>query len=494
MLESPGLTKLARAFLNIGQVWKDIGMSRKHTVEKIGGSSMSQFGKVMENVIIGKRKGKELYNRIFVVSAYGGITNLLLENKKTGAPGVYAKFAAEQDDWVDALDLAREKMLEYNLSFKSLGLNLGKADAFVIDRIDGIKNCLNDVMRLRAYGHFQPTDYLSASREFLSAVGEAHSAHNSMLILREHGVNARFVDLTGWKETENLGLDEMILKGFEDVNVAEELPIATGYVKYDEGIMTRFDRGYSEITFSKIAVLTEAREGIIHKEYHLSTGDPVLIGPDKVQVMGHTNFDIADQMSDLDMEAIHSKASKEMELCNIPVRVKNAFEPDHPGTLIKKDYVSPEPRVEIISGRDDIVAIEVFDSEMVNQCGYDHKLLESLIKTDVSYIAKNTNANTITHYVPGKSKGIPACLKSLGKTLPGATVRTQSVAIVSVIGSNMKSPGFLAKAANALASVGVNILALDQCLRQVNMQFVINREDFERAQIVLHHEFVEKDA
>ena len=45
----------------------------------------------------------------------------------------------------------------------------------------------------------------------------------------------------------------------------------TGYVKFDPGIMLRFDRGYSEITFSKIAVLTEAREGIIHKEFHLST-------------------------------------------------------------------------------------------------------------------------------------------------------------------------------------------------------------------------------
>jgi aspartate kinase len=94
--------------------------------------------------------------------------------------------------------------------------------------------------------------------------------------------------------------------------------------------MTRFDRGYSEITFSKIAVLTHAREGIIHKEYHLCTGDPKLIGTDKVQIIGNTNFDIADQLSDLDMEAIHSKASKDMEQCGIPIRIKNAFDPENP--------------------------------------------------------------------------------------------------------------------------------------------------------------------
>ena len=58
-------------------------MSGFHTVEKIGGTSMTRFGDVMKNVIIGERSGDEFYNRIFVVSAYGGITNLLLENKKT---------------------------------------------------------------------------------------------------------------------------------------------------------------------------------------------------------------------------------------------------------------------------------------------------------------------------------------------------------------------------------------------------------------------------
>ena len=70
-------------------------MSGNHTVEKIGGTSMSRFGEVMNNVIIGSRRGPELYNRIFVVSAYGGITNLLLEDKKTGAPGVYGYIARD---------------------------------------------------------------------------------------------------------------------------------------------------------------------------------------------------------------------------------------------------------------------------------------------------------------------------------------------------------------------------------------------------------------
>lgn len=462
-----------------------------HTIEKIGGTSMSRFGEVMNNVIIGSRKGAELYNRVFVVSAYSGITNLLLEDKKTGEPGVYGHIARDNKNWPEALEKVRERMLEYNRSFEAIGLNVSDADRFVNERIDAIRECLKYITFLRSAGHSRPSEYLPSTREFLAALGEAHSAYNSVEILKANGVNARFVDLSGWMSPDILSLNEAILSAFKDIEFDKEMPIVTGYVKYDEGIMKRFDRGYSEITFSKIAVLTDAKEGIIHKEFHLSTGDPKLIGVDKVQIIGNTNFDIADQLSDMDMEAIHSKAAKEMEMKNIPIRIKNAFDPEHPGTLISRDYISPAPRVEMICGRRDLIALEVHDPEMVGGVGYDHRLTEFLVRNGINYIAKNTNANTITHYIPQKSKNIEACMAEMRKAFVHATVTGTPVAVVSVIGTNMKIPGFLAKAAKALYEADINVLALDQVMRQVNIQFIVSRDDFKKAQIVLHREFVE---
>jgi len=57
------------------------------TVEKIGGTSMTALSDVIKNIILFERSGKQLYNRIFVVSAFSGVTNLLLENKKTTGTG-----------------------------------------------------------------------------------------------------------------------------------------------------------------------------------------------------------------------------------------------------------------------------------------------------------------------------------------------------------------------------------------------------------------------
>ena len=455
---------------------------------------MSRFGELMRNILIGNRRGAELYNRIFVVSAYGGVTNLLLEDKKTAAPGIYAAFAAgDNRGWQEKFESTRSRLLEINRTFADLGLDIEKADAFVTERMEGVKNCLLHLMQLRSFGHFRREDYLPATRELLSSIGEAHSAFNSTLILRAHDVDAVFVDLSGWKDQETGTMEETIRHHLAGLDFAKCMPIVTGYAKCAEGVMATFDRGYSEITFSKLAVVTGAREGIIHKEFHLSTGDPKLIGEDHVRPIGHTNFDIADQLADMAMEAIHPKASKEMELHHIPIRVDNAFDPGNPGTLINSDYVSPVPRVDMICGRRDIVAIEVFDPEMVGASCYDYKVLSHFANNKLSYIAKNTNANTITHYVSERSPLLDKCVEELKADFPNARVTTREVAIIAVIGSNMKIPGFLSRAATALAGAGINVLALDQCMRQVNMQFIIDRDKFKEAQIALHRELVEKE-
>ena len=79
------------------------------------------------------------------------------------------------------------------------------------------------------------------------------------------------------------------------------------------------------------------------------------------------------------------------------------------------------------------------------------------------------------------------------EAFPQSKISTVKVAIVSVIGTNMRIPGFLYRAAKALSDAGINVLALDQTMRQVNIQFIIEQADFEKAQKALHSEFVEKD-
>ena len=61
-------------------------------------------------------------------------------------------------------------------------------------------------------------------------------------------------------------MEETIIHHLDGMDFSKCMPIVTGYAKCAEGVMAKFDRGYSEITFSKVAVVTKAKEGIIHKE------------------------------------------------------------------------------------------------------------------------------------------------------------------------------------------------------------------------------------
>ena len=466
-----------------------------HTVEKIGGTSMTQFKNVLDNILIGDRRGEELYNRIIVVSAYGGLTDMLLEHKKSSKPGVYALFSDSDASWTwgDAITKVSDRMCEINADLAPMGLDLDIADRFVKERIEGVRSCLLDLTRLCSYGHFQLEEHLLTVREMLSAVGEAHSAHNTFQILNSMGINAKLVDLSGWMETESLSFHDKIHHHMKDLDLATELPIVTGYTHCKEGIMDSYDRGYSEITFSKIAVLTAANEGIIHKEFHLSSGDPKLIGEDKVQTLGLTNYDVADQLSDLGMEAIHPQAAKGMRKSGIPLRIKNTFEPEHPGTLIQTEYKAPEPKVEIIAGRKDVTAIECWDQDMVGRYNHDLEMLKHFSKFKMRYLAKDTNANTLTHYVAEPLSRIKKLVDSINETFLTADIMLKKVALVSVIGSNMEEASVLPKAVNALSDAEINILAIHKCMRDIDIQFVVEREDFDQSIRVLHEKLVEGD-
>jgi len=447
------------------------------TVEKIGGTSMSQFGDCLNNIIKNGRTEENMYNRIFVVSAYNHVTNWLLEHKKTGAPGIYAKFL-HNEEYEVAMDDLLTKLLEINQTFEPIGLDLHEAARFIRFRIEQAKTYLSSMYKVLASGYVEKSNLYLAAREILASLGEAHSTWNSVNILNNNQINATFIDLCGFNDNESLTIDERIHKAFQGIDFSRTLCIATGYTKGTEGIMRAFDRGYSEVTFSKIAVDVHADEAIIHKEFHLSSADPNIVGIEKSIPVGKTNFIIADQLADIGMEAIHPKAAKPLELAGVKIRIKNTFEPNHPGTLISKDYISPEPKVEIVSGTDKVLAFEVHDPLMVGEVGYDLKVMEIMKAHNISYILKSTNANSITMVIWDRP-GANALLNDLKNKVYQITIK--QAALVCAMGTNIAHPGFLYRGAKALYEKNINIECFGQSLKQVNMQFVIQREQYQEA-------------
>ncbi|GAB2689433.1 aspartate kinase [Mucilaginibacter koreensis] len=452
------------------------------TVEKIGGTSMSALGDVIKNIILYKRTGDELYNRIFVVSAFSGVTNLLLEDKKTGEPGVYHRIAKYQD-FHRPLNNLIVKLKQINKQYKSLGLDLAVADQFIEKHVRDAQGYLENLSDVLASGYVNSEGILQAAREILASIGESHSAFVFTNILQNMGISATLVDLSGFYDHKPYTIDQRIKHAFKDIDFAKTICIATGYTKGTEGIMREFDRGYSEVTFSKIAVAVKAREVVIHKEYHLCSADPVMVGINNCIPVGSTNYDVADQLADVGMEAIHPKASKPLEINNIHLRIKNTFEPEHPGTLITQDYVCQHKRVEVITGTDKLVMIDIYDPLMVGNVGSDLQIMQVFYDFKTSYNFKATSANSISIVIWEKDYN-KKLIQALEDKFEKVTV--EKVAMVCLIGSNIDQPGLLARSAAAFAESGINIKSAGFALRKVNIQFIVAREDFKNSVIALN--------
>ncbi|HKL13200.1 MAG TPA: aspartate kinase [Halanaerobiales bacterium] len=445
------------------------------TVEKIGGTSMIEFQLVLENIIGQPDSERFSYNRVFVVSAYAKVTDLLLENKKTFEPGIYQSFVNNDGTYKEKLDQLVYRLTDINKKFADLGLDVQEADRFIKKRIEHTKKYLDSMEEIISSGYIKEANIYSAAREILASLGEAHSAYNSHNILSNLGISSQFVDLTGFYDRTQLTMIERIKKSFTDIDLFRNIVIAPGYTKDKGGMITQYGRGYSEITFSRVATFLEADQAIIHKEHHLSSADPAIVGEAKAIPVGKTNYNVADQLADIGMEAIHPKASKPLELAGIKLIVKNTFEPDHPGTIITKDYVVEDSKIEIIAGSKKMVVIEVHDTSMVGEVGFDYEIMKILKKYNISYVMKATNANSISQVVWEKDLSEKLVNELKDKY---TDIKIKNIAIVCLIGSNISKPNILAKAAQVLGENGINIDCMSISLSQVNIQFVVDRVNY----------------
>ncbi|MEZ5610742.1 MAG: ACT domain-containing protein, partial [Rhodocyclaceae bacterium] len=128
--------------------------------------------------------------------------------------------------------------------------------------------------------------------------------------------------------------------------------------------------------------------------------------------------------------------------------------------------------------------VEIHDPSMVGTVGFDLGIMEIFRRHKASYILKATNANSIAHLLWDRSV-TRALIDELEANYQVVTVKPS--AVVCAIGSNISIPGVLARAAQALADAQVNVNCVSQTLRQVNMQFIIEREDYKKAVIALNH-------
>ena len=198
---------------------------------------------------------------------------------------------------------------------------------------------------------------------------------------------------------------------------------------------------------------------------------------------------MADQLSNLGMEAVHPSAAKILRQAEIPLRVANAFEPNDRGTLIVP-ATNIDPRVEMVTGLP-VVALEVFEPDMVGVKGYDATILQALTRHDVWIVSKTSNANTIIHYVNAPLKAMQRVEKDIAEVYPTAEITVRTVALVSAVGSSLAGLQVARRGLEALKDANIVPIGLQSSGRQVDVQFILHTDDMIDGLKALHGALVE---
>ncbi|MCG9579383.1 aspartate kinase [Vibrio europaeus] len=459
-----------------------------HTVEKVSGSSMVAFDTVLDNIIL-KPDHHTRYNRILVVPAYKGITDALLENKRTYEPGVYQFLRDGDQRWEARLESVIQRLLLVNESVFADPMLRRKADDFIVERVACTRRWLHHHLS-RDHKPWQASNppFWRQIRERLAAIGEAHSAYNTALKARRHGVDTKFIDLSGAPHESRQSLDHQVWSKLGDVDLSNELPVVTAYAPYEANTNGESDRRYGDLTLSRIATLTAAKQAIIHKCHHLSSGDPAVIGAEHVHPVRQSSYQMANQLSELANDVVHPAAMKELAQQNIDLRVKCTFEPEHPGTFISHHPSSQTPKVEVVSGNENVCALRV---EVTNR-NVDISALKDAFRAlpNVTLLHQETSATSVNHYFDCAMGDFGLILSTTKKRFPDAEFTVQPVALLSVLGTTLDPEPTLAMGCNALESHGISPVSTYFSDDENCVKFVVASAQFRAALCALHDAFL----
>jgi aspartate kinase len=273
-----------------------------------------------------------------------------------------------------------------------------------------------------------------------------------------------------------------------------KIAVVTGFIAKDgDGNITTLGRGGSDLTASMIGAAIGATEVQVWKDVDgiLSTDPRIVPGAVPVPCVA---FDEAAEMAYFGAKILHPVAMLPARAANIPVRVKNSYNPEHPGTVILaeregggKDGSSP---VTAISLKSNVQLVDICSTRMLGAYGFLAEVFKtfSFHKVSVDVIATSEVSISMTL---NESEADASTREGLVADLATtATVRfSTGKAIVSLVSNVSQSSEIVGRASMALHRCGIEVQMISQGASKHNISFIVEEQEAKEAVRKLHLEF-----
>jgi aspartate kinase len=273
------------------------------------------------------------------------------------------------------------------------------------------------------------------------------------------------------------------------------VPVITGFIGADQyGNTTTIGRGGSDYTATIIAASIGAGEVWLWSDVDgLMTADPKIVA--QAQVLKEVSFAEAMEMALFGAKYMHPRALEPVIETKIPIRIRNTFNLDHPGTVITQSPSKESQKiVKSVSAIRHTALIDVSGGGMVGAPGTAAKIFDTLAKNRVNImmISQSPSESSISMVV--RKTDLDKATTTLELNLLGKVIKqvnvNDDVAVIAVVGSGMRGiKGVAAKVFGAVAKHGVNVIMITQGSSELNLAFVVNDRDCDQAVRALHEEF-----
>ena len=345
------------------------------------------------------------------------------------------------------------------------------------------------------------------TRDRILSTGEKLSVRLLAYTLNEQGLAARALDADSFLETDaNFGeatplgpvADRTIAAKLSPLLEQGEVPVVTGFCgRAPDGATTTLGRGGSDLTATVIAAALGAESVCLWTDVDgIYTADPNLVP--ETRIIPQLNYREAAEMSFYGANVLHQRTMIPVARKGIPVRSRNTFAPQQPGSVVNGLFTPGSHPVKATTAVRAHSLISVEGKGMAGVPGMAARVFHCLAADGISVtmISQSSSEASICLAVPAAQAGdADAALKrafrsELGRGFVEEIVVRDHVALVATVGLGMaQTPGVSARVFTALAQSQVNVLAIAQGSSELNISLAVAEPDVDRALRAIHDEF-----
>ncbi|MBR6180996.1 MAG: bifunctional aspartate kinase/homoserine dehydrogenase I [Prevotella sp.] len=453
-------------------------------VLKFGGTSVGSV-----NSILSLKRIVEAESRrtpvVVVVSALGGITDKLIATSQLALKGD----ESYKDEFQAMLD-RHHRMIATIITEPEARLQL-------LTTIDTLFEQLKSIF----FGVYLIHDLSQKTLDAIVSYGERLSSHIvAVLVKGAKWYDARPMIKTfrknGRHTLDSELTNRLVRETFTDL---PQVSLVPGFISMDRdtGEITNLGRGGSDYTAAIIAAALDAETLEIWTDVDgFMTADPKVIK--SAYTINELSYIEAMELCNFGAKVIYPPTIYPVCVKNIPIWVKNTFNPSNAGTIIKEKVANDQKLIKGISSISGTTLITVTGLSMVGVIGVNERIFSTLAANGISVFmvsqASSENSTSIGVRDTEARKAVEVLDKEFAKEIETGAMfpmhAESGLATIAIVGENMKhTPGIAGKLFGTLGRSGISVIACAQGASETNISFVVEGRFLRKSLNVLHDSF-----